>query len=365
MIIGILPKEGRLSMKLKSVAKYGLALAALGSSFFSFAENTTPSVTAKHLIIEENDIYDPDARKKAERHAALEKFEKTFNFDWSQSATINHNKQRIAEIEMVLKKINDHSTLDKEDQRLVGDLSYKLGTFYTHVAQEPNLAIDKLNLAQTLLSAKEAKTLCDSQLAYAYEQKYAVERLTADKDKALYYSSKVITDLHPQIKNKEVAFAYSVKGHIQNDTNEYNQAEAAFKMALAIYDSLPNGKDDFYIRTKSKLADTILEQNHRDKEALTLLEGLNEYWQSKGNASQNPYAAGNLVSLGKAYLKTGNIKEAQAAIKQAISIIETVYGAGSLQMVKPYELLAQTYKKAGDQKLSDAYGQKAAAIARG
>lgn len=351
-------------MKFTSIAQYGLAIATLSSTLFAFAESTGPQIPAKNLVIEENDVYDPDARKQAQQHAALEKFAKNFDFDWSQSTTIAQNKPQVLEIDAFLKKIEDNAKLNKADQQLVGELSYKLGTYFTHIARDPQSAIDKLNQAEVLLPSKEGKAWCYNQLAYAYEQKYANTRMTADKERALYYTSKVITDFYPNEKNKEVAFAYSIKGRVQKEAHEYSEAEASFKTALTIYESLPNGKDDAYARTKSKLADTLLEQNHSDKTALSTLEEIKQYWQSKKNPLQNPYAAHNLLSLGVAYLRIDNIKEAQANIKQAISIFENVYGAGSPQLVRPYELLSQTYKKAGDQKLANAYEAKAASLTR-
>lgn len=351
-------------MRLKPITQYGLAIVTLSSSLFAFAEATPPAPLAKNLIIEEGDVYDPDARKQTERHLALEKFSKNFNFDWSQSATISQNKAKVAEIDVFLKKIDDYSKLNKEDQKLAGQLSYQLGTFYTHIARDPNPGIDKLTKAETLLIDKEAKASCYNQLAYAYAQKYSNERYTADKEKALYYTSKVISDFYPNVKNQDVAFAYGIKGRVQKEAHDYSAAQESLKTALDIYESLPNGKEDAYARTRTKLADTLLEQNKEDKAALAMLEESKQYWLKKQDVNQNPYAANNLVSLGQAYLRIGNIKEAQAAIKQAISIYENVYGAGSKQLSLPYELLSQTYQQEGKQKLAAAYIRKAASMGK-
>lgn len=351
-------------MRLKPITQFGLAIITLSSSLFVFAETTLPAPLAKNLIIEEGDVYDPDARKQAERHLALEKFSKNFNFDWNQSATINQNKTKVAELDVFLKKIEDYNKLSKEDQKLAGHLSYQLGTFYTHIAHDPNTGIDKLNKAEALLMDKEAKARCYNQLAYAYAQKYSTERYAADREKALYYSGKVISEFYPNVKNQDVAFAYSIKGRIQKEAHDYSAAQESFKTALDIYESLPNGKEDAYARTKSKLADTLLEQNKEDKAALAMLEELKQYWAKKQDANQNPYAANNLISLGQAYLRIGNIKEAQAAIKQAISIYENVYGAGSKQLALPYELLSQTYQQEGKPKLAAAYERKAASMGK-
>lgn len=346
-------------MRFRSIAQQGLALAALSTSLLAFAEAQELNAPATNLVIEANDVYVPEVRLRAERHAALENFEKNFSFDWNKSATIAGHQKVIAQLEDFLKKTNDESDLSEEDQVVLGNLLYKLGTYYTHVSRQPDTAIDKLNSAGPLLGSKEDKAWNYNQLAYAYEQKYSVTHVAADKEKALYYSNKVIADIYPNVKNKAVAFAYCINGLIQNDAQDASQAITSFKTALSIYEALPGGKDDQYARLKNRLADTILEQNNQDKDAIAMLEESKKYWLSQSNANHNPHAAKNLLSLGQAYLKIGNAKEAQDEIKKAVSIYQNVYGNHSQQLVVPYQLLSLAYKKAGDEKLADDYAQKA------
>jgi hypothetical protein len=351
-------------MTFKTIAQQGFAIAACCCSLFAFAQEQTSDPTKTKLVIEENDIYDAEARKLSEQKAELERLQRDFTFDWNNAATIASNKPIMGEVEDFLKTIDDQSKLSEQDQAILGHVFYQIGTYYTHVSHQPEDAIDRLNTAATLLTSKEALTWCYNQLAYAYEQKYARERLPADKESALYYSDKVIASFAPNTKNKEVAFAYCIKGLTLQDDRDFAQAEDNLKHALAIYEDLPQGKDAQYIRTKNRLADTLLEQNNNDKQALLMLEQAKQYWQSQKNLGQNPYAARNLISLASAYLNEGKAQDAQAMIKQAITIIENVYGARSVQLVKPYELLSAAYKKAGDEKLANAYQQKATTLTK-
>lgn len=350
---------------LMKLVKQGFVVATLGFALCAFAQDQKPASKETNLVIEDNDIYVPKDREASERTAELERFQKEFTFDWDNTNTIAPNKNIISEVNEFLKTIKDPTKLSPTDQRMLGNLYYKIGTYNGHVANQPEIAIDQLNAAATLLTTKDALTWCYGQLGYLYEQKYAKSRLATDRDQALYYTTKAIDQFPADAKNKAVAFAYAIRGLTFHESHDYAQAEMQLKIALALDESLPGGKDDQYTRTKNCLADTILEQNNRDKDAIALLEDVNKYWLSQKTFAQNPYAAKNLLSLGNAYLKTGNIPAAQASIKQAIAILEKVYGATSMQLAKPYEMLALTYKQAGNQKLADAYEQKAATLSKG
>lgn len=349
-------------MRLKSAVQYGSAIAMLSTSFFVFAETvpattraTTEDPPVSELLIEaDNKVTVPDT--------PIQKSEKSFNFDWNQYASLAGNQKRASEVETQLKKISNYSKLSKADQEALGKLLYKMGTYYTHIAREPNLAIPKMNAAEPLLLNPEDKAWNYDHLAYAYEQQYTHTRQAADRERALYYSSKVITDMYPKTKNKEVAFAYCVKGLVLNDAQDYAQAEVNLNNALKIYESLPDGKDDQYTRAKNKLADVILEQHGRDKEAIAMLEQIKKYWAMKSKPHTNPYAARNLISLGQAYLKIGAAIEAQNEFKNAIFIYLNVYGEQSKLLVTPYQLLSIAYKKAGNKQLAAAYQAKAKAL---
>jgi len=107
--------------------------------------------------------------------------------------------------------------------------------------------------------------------------KICSSKLDADKNKSLDYTNQVISVLYSGKSNKEVAFAYCVKGLVLNDAQDYRQAESSFRKALSMYETMPDGKDDQYARAKNRLANIILEQNGRDKEALAMLQQLKPY----------------------------------------------------------------------------------------
>jgi tetratricopeptide (TPR) repeat protein len=319
----------------------------------SQTEAPAPEAPVKELLLEA----DANANKAmiVEDHSIIQKYAANFTFDWNQYESIPANKKQLAEIENGLVKIQKFSNLTSAEQQSLGKLLYKLGTYYTHVSREPDLAIQRLNLAESMVKDKETLAWIDNHLAYAYEEKYATDREAADREKALSYSNKVINTLYPNQKNKVVAFAYCVKALTEDEAQDYSAAETSFKTALNIYDTLPNGKDDQYARSQNRLADIILNQDGRDQEAIALLKQLQTYWQGKGDISHNPYAARNLLSLGRAYLKIGDTTAAQNSFKSALDIYTNVYGAKSKMLSLPYQQLSLAYARAGQQKLAQAY----------
>jgi hypothetical protein len=314
-------------MNLKLMKQGGLIIALLVASSFAFASAITTN-------------------------------EQNFNFDWNKVSTIAPNQTRVAKTEAFLNTINDYSNLSATDRVALGKLLYKLGSYYTHVTCQPDLAIEKMNLAAILLTDKQDKAWNDNQLAYAYEQKYSATGDTADKEKSLTYSNKIISDIYPDTKNVEVAFAYCVKGLVFNDAKDFTQAETNFKTALNIFEHLPNGKNDQYARAKNRLAMIILDQNGRDKEAFVMLTQLKNYWLAKGNVQRNPYAARNLIALSKAYLKIGELEKAHDELNSAITIYKKVYGDNSNLLAEPYRLLSETFIRTGNNEQASIYKEK-------
>jgi hypothetical protein len=311
-------------MKIKSLVQKSIMIVITSYSLACFANHSSLQNTEPHKA---QDV--------------IQQHEKDFNFDWNNFATIAPGKAKIGKTEAFLNTITDYSHLNKADRQALGKLYYKLGTYYTHVTRESDLAIFKMNLADAFLKEKQDKAWNYNHLAYAYEQKFAASGKTSDKENALEYVNKVIAGLYSNAKNKETAFAYCVKGLVLNDAKNYLLAELSFRLALKMYESLPDGKDDQYARAKNRLANIILDQNGRDKEALVMLEQLKQYWLAKGNIGQDPYAARNFISLGQAYLKTGQKQAARNELNHAVAIYKNVYGEDSTLLAKPYQLLAE------------------------
>jgi tetratricopeptide (TPR) repeat protein len=337
-------------MKIKHIIQAVLAISVFSLSSLSFADKQITTTTV---------VTSTPATKKTS--SLIEFYEKDFSFNWNDYTTIKANKTKIKKIEAFLKTIPENPDfLSPENRLALGKLLYKLGTFYTHIARNPDLAIEKLNAANTYFTSKEDKAWTDNQLAYAYEQKFASSHNDADKEKALAYTNKVISNK----KTDEVAFAECVKGLVLNDAKQFPQAETSFNKALKIYSSQTSDKNhDQYARAKNRLANIILDEG-RDKEALSMLQELKEYWAAKSNNSQNPYAARNLVSLAQAYLKNDDAGAARDELNNAIQIDKDMYGDKSPQLAQPYELLSDAYTKLGNRELAKSYKSKAAALDR-
>lgn len=344
-------------MRVKSILQLGFSIAVFSIPVFSFAENARPQSVAPEFIIEANKVYVPEPKDTL----ALQSHLKDFDFDWGNYTTIASNKNKMTDLELFIKQYTDPTKLDKAAQELLGNLLYKMGTFYAHVTEEPDFAIAKMDMADKLLTVKNDKIWNEDHLAYAYEQKYALTREASARESALEYSNKVITELG-DTKSKEVAFAYMVKGLIQNDEMDYAGAKVDFGKALTMYDALPNDKDDQYAQMKNRYAMSLLQQNSKNPEALALLEQLNTYWQTKADADHNLYAAKTLLSLSQAYLDNDNAKAAKESLLKVVYIYENVYGPNNNKLVTPYLLLAATYKKLNEQKLAMVYQEKAQAL---
>jgi hypothetical protein len=240
--------------------------------------------------------------------------------------------------------------LSQKDRQASSELLYKLGTYYLHVNNDPDSAILKLTQASPLYTDKQLKIWNKDQLAYAYQLKFAKSQQNADKDKATAYTKEVVATFKNP-KNKQVAFALCINGLMQNNNKDYKQAEQTLKKAIALYESLPNGKDDTYQRARNKLAVVILHQNGRDSEALSMLNDIQKFWQKKAKYEENPYAARNLLALGETNLKMANPETARDDFNNAITIYGKVYGYTSDKLKDPYRLLATAYQKLGSQQV--------------
>lgn len=342
-------------MTFKATLGCGLTIGLLGTTLLAWAAKSTINPLAdppptELMIQDDTNIFVPDT--------PIQIANRDFTLDWNDDISIAANKDKVAAIEILLSKPVDYKKMRRVEKQALGELLYKLGTYYTHIAREPDLAIDKLDLADKLLINKEERGWNNAHLAYAYEQKYRLTQDAADKKEALSYVKDVIIPLLRTPNYKQVAFAYSVQGLVQNDAKDYAGAEASFKEALSIYEDIPDGEDDQYIRAKNKLATIILKRPSRNQEAMAMLEEVKAYWLAKSNIHYSPYAAKNFTALCAAYLKSGNAKEARDECNRAIAIYNNVYGANSTLLAKPYLLLSAAYLQLGNQEQVKIYREK-------
>jgi hypothetical protein len=184
--------------------------------------------------------HQPASLSRLHNLTLIQRYEKNLNVDILNNADIASAKLKAAKIETFLKSITDYSQLHHDESQALGKLIYKLGVFYTNVIHEPDLAINKMILADTFLTEKKDKAWNYNYLAYAYEQKLAVSKQETDKEHAAAYINKVIADLYANAKTKEVAFAYCLKGLLLKEAKYDLLAKLSFRLSTEIYQSLPD-----------------------------------------------------------------------------------------------------------------------------
>lgn len=327
-------------MRLNLWTILGLGITGLSLSFTLFANSDTK-------VPEQNTI------------AALQK---SFTFNWNNYLSIEANKNKVQSTEKFIKNIKDLSKLNDQDRRDLGLVLFRLGTYYAHIARDPDAAIEKLNQANNFLTIKREKAWNYDQLAFAYEQKYAASHHDEDKRQVFHYTNLVINNLYENEAVKEVAFAYCVKGIVFNNAGDLEKAEKNIKTALNIYEQIPGAVDDQYTRVKGELASIVLNQSKHDERAITMMEQVNQYWQAKPDADKNPYAARNLIALAQGYFKVGKTKSARNSLLASISIYSSIYGENNNLLIQPYVMLANSYEKEKDIKQALVYSDKAKII---
>lgn len=139
-------------MTLKSFFRYTLLTSALSISGIATADEI---ITRPFNIETEKGTVTaikPDV-------GIIEAQDKAFTFDWNQFKTLADNKNQIRTIEKTIAKIDDVSKLNALEQQSLASLLYKLGTYYTHIARDPDSAITKLTSAAPLFQNERRKSL--------------------------------------------------------------------------------------------------------------------------------------------------------------------------------------------------------------
>lgn len=267
----------------------------------------------KTFILEKSRIVIPDSQ--------IIKDNKAFDFNWKNYSVSNIDKNKVTDIESYLKTIDPRKPLSADDKNALGTLLFKLGAYYSHVEQNPDLAIQKFNQVNNFLTARNEQSNLHTQLAYAYAEKYSKSRNPQDKQLALDHANKTI---HYQTSSR----------------HDYNIGLAYTAQAIVRFN------DDEQTPTYST-------------QTVAQLEQLDKYWQSNADYNKNPYAARNLLALGRAYLRADNSRQANQDLLKAVAIFEKCYGNKSNRLVEPYELLADSYAQLFDDQQAEFYLQKA------
>lgn len=295
--------------------------------------------------------------------STFEQANKAFTYDWTQYTSIAANQKKVPEVEALLNKHSNLNSLPPAEQQQVAELSFKLGAYYISTGRT-DLAVPELEIADKLFTQPADKAKTYNQLALAYERNFATSKDPADFAKAITLTNKVLHDIYPGVKNADTAFAYSIQGLVQNNAGQMAAAEHSFKQAVMIYASLPSNMNELIARAKNKYAAILLTRTDKEKEAEAILhlEQAKAFWMAQENFYQTPYAARNFLTLGKAYLKTGNAQGACNEANRALPIYKSIYGMNNVMLEQPYRILTVCYAKIGDTKMSETYKAKLAEL---
>lgn len=186
--------------------------------------------------------------------SGIQMAEQQFDFQWEDPHSTKMTKIKWHTAETALKNITDFSKLNADESEAFAKLNYKLGTYDLYVRHQADAAINKFILADAFTKTQNDHARIDAQMAFAYEQKYALSGSPDDRENALGYVNKVITHGYRNAKSKEGAFAYYVKGRVLIDDKEYSLAIVSLNQALQLYQSLTDHDANIISNIKSRLS---------------------------------------------------------------------------------------------------------------
>ncbi|HLB42354.1 MAG TPA: hypothetical protein VJN02_05825 [Gammaproteobacteria bacterium] len=286
----------------------------------------------------------------------LIKLNEEFTFDWNDYRTIESNKKKIDEIEVAIEKAaSSIGTLDEKERQALGQLCYKLGTFYNHIKRTPVPAFEKLLIAEKILTNNELAWV-KNHIAFSYQQILAaakreknVEKIEENKTQALEYCNQVIKQYESLEKSdvefiKIAAFAYCVRALVEYEADQLDIAVNSYRFALDLYEK--HGLlDDQYARAKNRYAQFLVEQQN-DVEANKAFEELEKYWSEKQD-NLNPYPARFYVSYAH-YLTKMQLEDLALILekyKKAYDILHAIEGEQSLFTKDVYKKISEIQEK--------------------
>lgn len=171
---------------------------------------------------------------KIQIDAQYSKAEKGFTYGRNNLYDKDTGTISISKLESILEKNQDYSLLTEEEIQSRGKLFSKAGAYYAHINHNYVAAINKMCVADKVLSNANDKTWNYIQLAYSYERKFAHEKLNTDKLQAANYIYKARANLREADRN-EKAMLYCIEGRISENDNNRLKAEWNYHQALYIY----------------------------------------------------------------------------------------------------------------------------------
>lgn len=284
---------------------------------------------------------------------------KEFTFDWNDYRTIEPNKQKIEKIEKnIYKAVSEKQSL--------GQLCYRLGTYYNHIKRTPAPALEKLLIAEELLAEKELAWV-KNHIAYSYQQMLAaakkennVEDIESNKIKAMEYCNQVIQQYEKfeDIESiKITAFAYCVKALTEYEVDQLETGVKSYRFALDLYENY-DLRDDQYARAKNRYTQFLAEQKNYS-EANKMFEELEKYW-SESQDDFNPYQARFYVSYADYLVKTQPDTPAPALekYKKAYEILRVTDGEQSPFTKDIFKKVSEIQEKLSVDKVSSSLETK-------
>jgi len=265
---------------------------------------------------------------------SIQKLNDLFNFDWNDHRTFESNKTKVAELEKILPSLD---TLNEGDKYAFGQLCLKLGTFYSHIQRAPALALEKLLIAEAILTGNEL-AWTKNHIAFSFQQMLVMNKKEKNAEEigknmaSAMEGSKFIIENFSMIEKGEaikiIAFAYCVKALVEYEAGHLSAAVKSYRSALDLYEKY-SLLDDQYARAKNRYAQFLVEQKN-DHEAFRAFKELEIYWSSKHDQC-NPYPARFYASYA-AYLSvtsSDNLMLALEKYKKAYDILRMTDGEQS------------------------------------
>lgn len=308
------------------------------------------------LIIEADKIYNPNELTTD----SLVIYEKNFKADWRNAATVKANKEKVLEIKNFVKNynMNDSSQLPAEHQQALGRLLYKLGTYCVHAEQTPNHAIEYFIAANALLKTRTEKIWNDTQLGYAYYQKFLLTQDDQDKEKSLRYAKSVLD--HGKSVPQAVELAYNVQESLDDEV-KIRPSIALFQKALNLDDNAATNFTPPFVNNKNKLATLLFALNHQQQaSALSLLQRSEQFWHQQmlqENSAQNSLLTTSGQTNWQALPNSNDNQEILTTLQQAIAIYQHLFEAQDYHFMQAYVLLARLFKQMGDNDKAQSYAE--------
>lgn len=274
-----------------------------------------------------------------------------FNFDWNDYRTFATSRANLTSIETFLNTAIPTS----ENSRQRGELRYKLGTYYTHLASNPETALEHLNQAKKYLDPQKQQSQLawtENHIAFANQQLFALSIKNQHINEAAQYQKRALQDCekiitaHAMQQNtdstKITAFAFCVRALVQYKNNQLNDAIKNYKFALSLYEK-HDLTDDQYARAKNRMA-AMLVENNQTREAEKAYAELEKYWSERKGSFHNIFCARFNMMHGDYLADSNKLESALTKYNHACRTLRLIEGKEA-SFTKEVSVKAETVAK--------------------